>query len=436
MLRPTLLVAALSVLTATTTFAERPSTLALQQITTELGDARELIYKHYFPPANIPDDFRKRFDPAYKAIRQAENIGDAYATAADLLASVDPRIRLYPGIKVNRIDYGWTYAIIGNDAYVVQLDQDGHARELGLKLGDRILALEGIALNRSSAQDLYYLINTLTPRTVLRVLAQSPNEEPRWLAIKSTVRPAWKHKADGTRDLSREEQRDYRDRRLAKNQIRTLGDIAIWRPEQLSYEPLIKDAMKLVAPSSSLIIDLRHTYLRDHQSALRLLSDLFTDRFSVGRIDRAVWDIDLTIAGHKNAFQGTVLILINYETSMHAEFIAHVLQARQRAVLIGDRTMGRVFHEGFFNAMRGDRRSSQVNVSQLAIPEGDFILDDGTILHGQGVPPDYQIFPTADDIANRRDPVLSKAVELLKGTLSPEEAYTLFPRYNERYDFL
>ena len=52
----------------------------------------------------------------------------------------------------------------------------------------------------------------------------------------------------------------------------------------------------------------------------------------------------------------------------------------------------------------------------------DVIMNDGTSLEKVGVTPDETVLPTAADLAAERDPVLARAVTLLGGTMTPEQA--------------
>ena len=62
----------------------------------------------------------------------------------------------------------------------------------------------------------------------------------------------------------------------------------------------------------------------------------------------------------------------------------------------------------------------------------DLIMKDGKSLEKSGVTPDEKMIPTAKDIAEQRDVVLSKAVESLGFKLTPEEAGKIFPNEYDR----
>ena len=59
--------------------------------------------------------------------------------------------------------------------------------------------------------------------------------------------------------------------------------------------------------------------------------------------------------------------------------------------------------------------------------EADLVMTDGKSLEHVGVQPDFTVLPTAQDLAERRDPALAKAASLVGAKLSPEEAGRAFP---------
>jgi C-terminal processing protease CtpA/Prc len=100
------------------------------------------------------------------------------------------------------------------------------------------------------------------------------------------------------------------------------------------------------------------------------------------------------------------------------------MQIEKRGIVIGDVSAGAVMmsQHAFFDAGNTTIISYGMNLTRA-----DVIMTDGKSLEHVGVIPDELIIPTGADLANFRDPVLSKALEILGNNVSPEEAGKFFP---------
>ena len=117
------------------------------------------------------------------------------------------------------------------------------------------------------------------------------------------------------------------------------------------------------------------------------------------------------------------MVLINSRTASAAEIFARVVQLHQRGTVLGDRSEGSVADITLYFRWLLNKQLQY----EISIPQADYIMPDGKSLEHVGVTPDETVLPTADDIANGRDPVLARAAELLGVKLTPEEAGKLFP---------
>ncbi len=100
-----------------------------------------------------------------------------------------------------------------------------------------------------------------------------------------------------------------------------------------------------------------------------------------------------------------------------------MVQLEKRGSVLGDHSSGAVM----------ESRPYQHEIVGTGIYYGafithtDLIMTDGKSLEHVGVTPDEVMLPTADDLAQGRDPVLAHAVDTLGGKISPEAAGKLFP---------
>jgi C-terminal processing protease CtpA/Prc len=397
-----------------------------------LTDLEDTVARNYVPGRNVTREFHQRCAAALTALSKATTGNEAFGIIADAFASLDPRIRFYPPARSSKVDYGWRWQLFGNNAYVTQVDQVGDAKKQGLMPGDKVLAIQDLPLNRETAQQAYYAFNTIAPSRMLRVRVQSFGGEPRSLTLAATLREPPKirsHQINGIEHLEyvrtkRETQLDKEFRDL-KNHVRHVGQTMVWHMDELDRRISdVSDGLKETAEAKALILDLRGRYVRRPETVLRLLDGVFAEQFVAGVIQGNGSNDRLHVSGGDGSFHGTVLVLIDAETGMYAEMLARIVQWKQRGVIIGDRTMGRIFKEEHYGRARGV--SFNFTNAFVSVPAGEVVLAAEPQLDGRGVIPDLLLIPKPSDLAGRRDVVLAKALAMLKENVSPEEAYAFF----------
>lgn len=125
-----------------------------------------------------------------------------------------------------------------------------------------------------------------------------------------------------------------------------------------------------------------------------------------------------------NPYLGKLVVLVDARSASAAELFARITQLEKRGVVMGDKTTGAVMEAKHYEERSG---TDTVIFYGASITEWDLVMSDGRSLEHVGVTPDELLLPSANAIANGRDPVLAHAVESLGVKITSEEAGKSFP---------
>jgi carboxyl-terminal processing protease len=127
--------------------------------------------------------------------------------------------------------------------------------------------------------------------------------------------------------------------------------------------------------------------------------------------------------GRKDAFTAPIVVLVDSASASASEITARVVQIEKRGTIVGDRTAGAVMTSQTFSHELG---LDAVTFYGTSISVAEMRMRDGGALEHTGVIPDEIVLPTAADLAGKRDPALARAVAILGGTITAEQAGQLF----------
>lgn len=123
----------------------------------------------------------------------------------------------------------------------------------------------------------------------------------------------------------------------------------------------------------------------------------------------------VTISGEKSYYNSNgpadlakypIAVLINDSSASAAEILAAALQDLIGAKLVGEKSFGKGSVQEIENY--SDNSLLKITIAHWLTPKGKDI-------HGVGLTPDIKVDLTTDDLVNKRDPQLNKAVEYLLG---------------------
>lgn len=395
-----------------------------------LKAARDDIKKNYFDPNFRGIDLEARTKLAEERIKQATSNGEVFGVIAQMLLDFnDSHTVFYPPSRSARVEYGWQMQTFGDNTYVIAVKPKSDAEAKGLKPGDKVLKIDGIAPNRSNLWIYYYLYTALSPRPVVRMEVQSPGAEPRQLELNAKVTPGKKiFDFTDTFDVNAY-LRDLEDEtRMNEHKLVELagGNVAVWRMTSFDLsEDSVDDAINKAKKFKTLILDLRRNGGGAEETLLRLIGNFFDRDITVGRIKRRKEEKPLIAKTRGDSgFKNNLLVLVDSGSGSAAEVFASVIQTEKRGTVLGDRTSGKVMRSRFYTHQIGLETVVRYGVS---VTDADLIMPDGKSLEGPGVAPDEVLLPTGEDLRAQKDTVLSRAVAAAGGSLDPVEAGKFFP---------
>lgn len=384
-----------------------------------LENLKNAIKKDYYDPNYHGIDLEARFQQAKDRIDQVTTTGQALSVIAQVLMDFnDSHLYFLPPATNLSVEYGWRLQMYGNKCFVVSVQPKSDAEAKGLKPGDQVLSVEGFRPNRKELWKVNYYYNVLSKRPSLKMSVIGPNDEvPRTLEIESKIT---KHPAVINWQTIFLDQ-DYSADDYSINKFMTVGNIVVWKMETFSIDPReIDGLMKRAKAGSSLILDLRRNGGGLVKTLERLAGYMFDKDLKIAELKgRKQMDPQESKTQGKNVFTGKLIVLIDSNSGSASEIFARLVQLEKRGIVLGDVSAGAVMQSRVFSTTSGANDSIFYGAS---ITNADVIMSDGKSLEHTGVTPDELILPTAKDLAAGRDPVLSRAVELLGGKLAPEDA--------------
>ena len=394
-----------------------------------LKAARDDIRKNYYDPTFRGIDLDARTKLAEEKIKQAKSNGEMFGIIAQMLLEFNDSHTIFlPPPRSARIEYGWQMQTFGDDCFVIAVKPKSDAEAKGLKPGDKVLKIDGIAPNRSNLWVYNYLYNALSPRPVVNIEVQSPGEQPRQLELKAKIQPGKKvFDLTDTIDLNAywrdlEDEARMNDHRA----IEVSKDIVIWKMPQFDLtSDAVDERVDKIKKYKTLILDLRRNGGGLVETLQRLVGNLFDRDITIGNMKlRKESKPMLAKTRGDSGYKGQVFVLVDSESGSASEVLARVVQLEKRGTVLGDRTYGKVMRSRLYPHQIG---LETVIFYGVSVTDADIIMGDGKSLEGTGVSPDEVLLPTAEDLRSQKDPVLARAVAIAGGTLDPVDAGKMFP---------
>jgi C-terminal processing protease CtpA/Prc len=402
-----------------------------------LKSIKEDIKKNYYDPQFHGIDLETQFKKAEEAIQQADSVGKMSGIIAQALVNFDDsHLFFVPPGKVNKTSYGFEMRMVGDACYVMRVNEKSDALKKGLQVGDQIMDIEGFLPRRKDLWLMNYYFRALRPQPVIRLGVRKPDGKQNDLQIEAIISSGKRltDLADSSIDINnyiRESEDAYSESR--KQFVYEQGkDLTIWQMPAFNLSPSgIDSMMDKAKDKTALIIDLRDNGGGRVDTLKRLIGSVFEKDVKIAdeKSRKATKEMIAESRG-KDSYKGKLIVLVDSESGSAAEIFAKVIQLEKRGRVLGDISAGAVMESRYCPHQQG---LDVVVFYGASVTIADLIMTDGKSRVKGGVIPDERLLPTAQDLAAKRDPVLSKAVKDLGFEMAPEQAGTLFSKQKSSF---
>ncbi len=372
------------------------------------------VQNNFYDPKLKGLDWTALTEDTRLRIHRSNNTGQMILGIISLLGKLnDSHTYFVPPPLTQRADFGFKSRPYGGDIRVCEVTEKGPASKSGLQVGDKIVSLNGIPVDRDDSVAILPLLENVVPASALDIEIVSATGESRKIHIPAHMVVSQEHQDIDSvfRVADQQRARDVHIAFLNKDYGEGVTYVSI--PSFLGWPDTTYSAIKKAEHAKVLVLDLRGNRGGLINTLLAFLGFFHQDpQLLATKVSRSGSE-DLTIKPQRSEFAGTVVVLVDADSASAAELAARHLQLSSKAVVVGDRTSGRV-NEGKF--IREKIGAGYVMPFAVVVTAAKLVMPDGSELEGHGVIPDVQCIPTPTDLRERRDPCLEKAISLAKSS--------------------
>ena len=383
----------------------------------------DALKKNYYDPTFHGVDMEARYKVYLEKVKTAPTLATALrAIAAYLVALDDSHTIFLPPDYSFHFDYGYRMQMIGDRSFITDVRPNSDAAAK-LHPGDQVLTLDGYGLKRKDMWQLEYYLNALAPKSATKFELLDPAGSRRTEEI-TTAHSA----AVGIHHLSPYDRLDLYEkwRHQMRDRYVEFDDVLMWKMRGFIHTDVDIDHMIAIARKhKALILDLRGNGGGSVDTLRYLIASVMDHEVHIGTsiTRKGKHPLDSN-KPPKDNFTGKIIVLVDSRSASASEIFARVIQLEHRGTVMGDVSSGSVMEAQIFPMQYG---TDLIIYFGAEITGADLQMTDGNSLERMGVTPDVLILPTPQDLAEKRDPVLSRAAEMVGVKLDPAAAGKIFP---------
>jgi C-terminal processing protease CtpA/Prc len=386
------------------------------------------VKKNYYDPAYHGVDLDASYHQYDALLDSAQSVNSSFLIIAGFLAHLhDSHTFFMPPMRASQWTSGFAMEMIGDKCFVTRT-RPGSDAEGKLHPGDEVRAFDSMPVNRADFTSVQYFVNVLSATQSHTVIVQSPAGEVRTETVRTMARTG-KTVLDITGTTSDDSdfwklvRKDEEDAHLNRERTYEIGDVLIWKMPSFMVDPdMVNSVFSKARKHKILILDLRGNPGGFIDTLKDTIGNVFDHQVTLGtRVSRKGSHVEM-IKPKGNPFGGKLIVLIDSDSG--SEIFARVIQLEHRGKVVGDRSAGAVMEASHFDeSLGGDTRIFY----GVSVTSANLIMTDGKSIENIGVTPDEVDLPTAEDLAEGKDPVLAHAADLAGVKLDPVAAGKLFP---------
>jgi C-terminal processing protease CtpA/Prc len=376
------------------------------------------LEKNFYDPNMKGLDWRGLTEQAKQKIDNAKSVSDMMRAIFVLVEKLgDSHTRFLPPNRNVYYSFGFNAKPVGDEVHVYEVKEKGAAEAAGIKLGDRIVGVNGFRADRAMYDMMMWDFKVIRNAPALELMVQTDEEAPRTvhLEAKKKVEAAvldfsdfdkgdiW----DLIRELDKQESWKYRPFKDG------IGYVQI-REFEYEGEDFFNGLIEKANAKKAIIIDLRSNGGGAEDTLKSFAGNFESDQIVMGDIKGRKKDEQLIIKPKRPHYEMPMYILIDSETGSAAEMFAKHFQLHKKAVVIGERSSGRVTRSIYYPEHIGTDRVIPFGVQ---VGMSRFVFPDGTELEKNGVIPDVPCVLTGKEMREERDVCMWKAVEIARAKL-------------------
>ncbi|MEW6617005.1 MAG: S41 family peptidase [Patescibacteria group bacterium] len=359
--------------------AATPENSVLNADLSVLWETVGLIKEKYFDAKNIKDQ-----DLLYGAIEGVvKSLDDPYS---DFFNPGDAK-KFYEDLNGSFGGIGAEIGMKEKEIVIIAPLKNNPAEAAGLKAGDKIIKIDDKVTTNMSVEDSVKIIRGEPGTEVRLMIFREGWKETKEFKItrKVVVVPTldWEMKPDG----------------IAYFRLYNFNA----NVPSLFFDSALKS---LVSGTTGIVLDLRNNPGGFLDVATNL-SGWFLPRGEIAVKERfySSEEKNFYANGNQSLANIPVVVLVNEGSASASEILAGALRDQRGAKLVGEKTYGKGTVQEVDTLKDG---------SSIKISIAEWLTPNGHSINKRGLTPDVEVKITEDDIKNKKDPQLEKAIELLK----------------------